>query len=54
MLGHSVITGFLLSGWITLRMIAILSSLYCLTNPTFVLAAKAFTVPNDFEETLLL
>ena len=33
---------------------AILSSLYYLTNPTFVFAEKAFTVPNDLDEILLV
>lgn len=45
--------GILFAGCITLRIIAILSSLYDLTNPTFVLAEKAFTEPNALLEILL-
>ena len=46
--------GTFCAGWITLRMIEILSSFALRTMPTLVFAAKAFTVPKAFELTLLV
>jgi len=47
MFGQFYTGGILFAGWITFNIIAILSSLYYLISPTFVLAEKDLTVPND-------
>jgi hypothetical protein len=44
--------GTFVAGWMTLRMIEILSSFTLRTVPTLVLAAKDLTGPNGFIDTL--
>jgi hypothetical protein len=53
MLGQFCTCGCLLVGWITLRIMAMRSSLYCRTRPTLVLAENPLTEPNALLETLL-
>jgi len=48
--GHCAIRGCFSLGYTTFRIIAILSSLLFRTVPTFVFAAKHFTIPYDFYE----